>query len=562
MASSSLVQSPQRTPARQSCASSSVSSPTLMSPLGQSQKTPMSLSSVNTERIQKSPLRLAASLIQSLEIHHTEMMGNAANAAKDAETARKNAQTAEMLIQKYQRKSYPASKTVTRASPASLVDSITNTTVTPSKLLLTPRTKLPEARRLHSLTPNRASTTNRLPSHNEDAKETDDHKENQNDNESTSITTPVASKPTNGRPPSSAKVLSAPQSPTPYQRIQNRLTPQSPTSYERLAKNHADDLLQLQLELERTRQELKSEQQVHKKCQASLESMKESKMKADRKVKKILNEFQIEREELSTKISKLENELEASLWKLQAAEEDAQLALDIARDSADEREKAEEQLEAAKNEIDFLRNGQDGKAQNPALTTPKRSVHFADTEVTTANGTVTPSSTPVQPKEQASPMFYTPRETGPPRAMVAAGRQLLLRRNMTPQDAVIRLEVSPAKSAERRQQLCRRLNKHLNEGGSENSNMSLVNSSSSSLTPLSPTSGSGLSISDGITKKKLEEYNSAMKILQISGKRLELDGYWWREQSNKTLAPNNNPVQIDIITRQYCQNVEVRISMW
>jgi len=491
-------------------------------------------------------------LIQSLEICETEIRSSVADAGKGAATAFKNARIAEDIIKQYQRKSYSTSMLGSRASSAPLVDGVTSTTATPSKLLLTPRTKLPKARRLHSLTPNRTKTTSRLPPQNENKKETDDYEENQNDNENTSVTTPVASKPTKGRPPSSAKVLSAPQSPTPYHRNQNRLTPQSPTSYERLAKNHADDLLQLSLELERVRQELTSEQQLHKECQDSLESMKARKKRTDLK----FQQFNGEREESATKISDLEEQLGVSRWRLQAAEEDAQLALDLAKDSAEQREKAEEQLEAAKNEIEFLRKGQEGKGQNPALTTPKRSVHFADTEVTNASGTVTPSSTPVQPKEQASPMFFTPRENAPPRAMVAAGRQLLIRRNMTPQDAVKRLEVSPAKSAERRKQLSRRLNKHLNEAGCEDSNVSLFTSSSSSLISAS---GSGLSISDTMTQKKFEEYNTAVKILQTSGERLELDGYWWREHSNKTLTPNNVPFQIDIMTRQYCQNVEFKI---
>ena len=582
MVSSPHIRSPPRSPVPpRSCSSPSVSasSPALLTPLQRDyRKSPRSINSstsVNTARMEQSPLKVAASLIQSLDIAHTEMTSFAADAAADAEIARQNARTAQEIIRRYQNRSYPSFKLEKFEAESAA------TPVSPSSSVIkTSRSKRQEFRRFHRLSPRAKVTINGFKQQNDDEEKEyrSDGDQGNKKNKEGDIDTKTLSAPQSPIPYSRGKNLLAPQSPTTYQRSKSRLAPQSPTSYERIAQHHADDLLQLSLELEQTKQALKSEQRLHKECQSSLESMKEKKKKAEKNNQKLVLKHGMERKESMTQISNLERELEVSRLRLEAAEEDAQLALDLAKDSAEQRDEMEESLLELRKEIEILRDQQhqDGKPQS-VMTTPKRFVHFADTDASanlnasananTDNSTNTSTSTPALLKEKgkASPLFYTPRENGPPRAMIAAGRQLLLRRNMTPQDVVIRLEASPARSAERRQQLCQRLNEHLNESSSnEDTNIALL-SSSPSRTPLSPTPGRNNSTAFGdapaslITKKKLEEYHTAMKILQISGKRLGLDGYCWREQSSKTMPSNNNPIQIDITARQYCQNVEVRI---
>jgi hypothetical protein len=69
-------------------------------------------------------------------------------------------------------------------------------------------------------------------------------------------------------------------------------------------------------------------------------------------------------------------------------------------------------------------------------------------------------------------------------------------------------------------------------------------------------SGSENNDNNAAVKKKLEECYTACKILQASGKRLELDGYWWRG-SDFGKSSLSHPIQLDVMTRQYCQNVEV-----
>jgi len=511
----------------------------------------------STTRTESSPLKVAASLIQSLDIAHTEMTSFAADAAADAERARRNARTAQEIARRYQNRYYPTFNMDALETSTSATESVASiTAASSSSYIITSRPKRPEVMTFNDASPSGESTLNGLKGQTDEEKdyENDCNQENKsnddNDNDGAHVTIPVVLK----RSGTQAKTSNS---------VQNRF--HSPTSFERIAQHHADDVLQLTLELERTKQALKSERQLHKNCQSSLSSMESKKIKLENINQKLVEKDSMERKQSRTQISHLEQELELSRLRLQAAEDDAQLALDLAKDSAEQRDKTEEFLLKAQKEIETLKHQVDRNLQLVTAESPKRYVHFADDNTITVNSE---STTSAQIKEKkTTAVINTPRENGPPRSMIAAGRQLLLRRSMTPQDVVIRLELSPTKSAERRQQLCRRLNEHLNENSSEDVTIRLL-SSSPSRTPLSPTPGvnaatSGdisacLSINSVVTKKMLEEYHTAIKILQTSGTRLDLDGYWWREHNN-TIS-SHNPIQIDMMTLQYCQNVEFKIN--
>ena len=515
--------------------------------------------SINTVRIESSPLKAAATLIQTLDIAHTEMTSFAADAAADAENARRNARTAQEIARRYQNRSYPTFKMDALEASASNAGmntlSITgtgtgrSTTTTSSSFIITPRPKHPEILGFDDMNIKRSHNGEEKDFENEEKQRNDDDDDNDNDTSMISKHRGKQNKLSNSI--SSRGGFHSPTS--------------TSTSLERIAQHHADDVLQLTLDLERTKQALKSEQRLRKNCQSSLSSLQSKTVNLEKINQKLMEECGTERQQSTTQISDLEQELKLSGLRLQAAEEDAQLALDLAKDSAEQRDQMEDSLLEAQKEIEMLKQQQQQQQQNAQLQlaiveTPKRHVHFAN-----ANA----NATAVQHEEKSLTVIDTPREVGPPRSMVAAGRQLLLRRSMSPQDAVIRLELTPAKSAERRQQLYQRVNEHLNESTTNDDTNIMLLSSSPSRTPLSPArSSSNTAITSGdasagattiinqATKKKLEEYYTAIKILQISGKRLDLDGYWWREHS-KTM-PSHNPIQIDIMTRQYCQNVEVR----
>mmetsp|Transcript_24989 Transcript_24989/g.58977 ORF Transcript_24989/g.58977 Transcript_24989/m.58977 type:complete len:640 (-) Transcript_24989:234-2153(-) len=540
------------------------------------------VSASSSTLVQSSPLREAAHLIQSLDIARTRMMGSAADAATEAETARRNARTAQEIARRYQTQSYPVFRVDSlEASMSSVATIATATTTASTSFVIASRPKHPDIQGLK-----KKNTV-------DDGKDADgEEKSFQQEDESPSqkqsnkdgageIIHKVPRSPTrpyrspSRNPPGTGDFIS------PILKLQgagdkssntsthNRGEFQSPTSLERIAQQHADDLLQLTMELERTKQELKSEQRLRKQCQSSLASMQSKASNLERINKKLLEDAQSGRKQSTTEVSDLRNELKSTTMKLQAAEEDAQLALDLAKDSAEEKDKLEELLRKTQEEVEMLKK-RVGNNRLAVVTTPERRVHFADTEVIDSvdSNKAATSGTPVEEKSPIA--FDSPREGGPSRAMIAAGRQLLLRRNMSPQEAVIRLELTPSKSAERRQQLAERLNKSLNESNAGDTNIMLL-SSSPSRTPFSPTPGSKAALHSGdshsalhsITnidmKSTLGEYNAAVKTLETSGKRLDLDGYFWREHS-KTKPSSHTPIRIDQMTRQYCQNVEFKID--
>jgi len=503
-----------------------------------------------------SPLKVAASLIRSLDISHTEMTSFAADAAADAERARRNARTAQEIARRYQNRFQPSIKFDSFELSTKTTESVAGSaTPSASSNIAASPFKLPGTMSDHETIPKRDFNLN--DSEEKDGEEKDGeidgnqkNKNGDNDDVGIQITTPMASK---HRGTQDMALNST----------QKKELFKSPTSFERIAQHHADDVLQLTLELERTRQALKLEQRSHRECQASLASVRSKKKKFENVNQKLVEKHEKEQEESRTQVSNLEKELEFSRLRLQAAEEDAQLALDLAKDSAEQRDKIEESFLKAKKEIKMLKEDLDDKLRIVNVGSPKRNVHFADEDSDTV---IVSNSTPTatQSKEKPHIVATTRRENAPPRSMIAAGRQLLLRRNMSPQNAVLRLELSPTKSAERRQKLYRRLNCHLNGDGDEDVGVMLLPSSPSRM-PSSPTPGNSLAIrgdtsssmNSTVTKKTLEEYHTAVKILQISGKRLDLNGYWWRD--NGTPIQSHNPIQIDVMTRQYCQNVEFKI---
>jgi len=512
-------------------------------------------------RIESSPLKVAATLIQTLDNAHTEMQNFAANAAADAENARRNARTAQEIARRYQNRSYPTFKMDALEASAS-------TTTTSSSFSINPRPKPPEIMRfddsdddddddecfeiddnnkLNDTAEEFKTTNNKTNIPNESSKiSTKDERHNDDLSRMALKKTPLSSSSSN------------------INVVQSKEVFRSPSSFERIAQHHADDVLHLSLELERTKQSLKSEQRLHRNCQTSLSSCQLKTASLEKRNQKLLEDCETQRKQSTKQMSDLEKELVLSRLRLQAAEEDAQLALDLAKDSAEQRDQMEEYLQKEREVIRNLQQQQEhtidrqeyGQQQLAIVGSPERHVRFAaDTDS-------------VQHEEKSSfEVFDTLRGVAPPRSMVAAGRQVL-RRNVlassSPQDSIIRLELTPTKSAERRQRLCQRLNEQLNES-SDGTNITLFSSSSPSRTPLSPNRsmdvlGDGFddTITNTATKRKIEEYHTALRILQISGKRLDLDGYWWREHS-KTMS-SHNPMQIDIITRQYCQNVEFKID--
>jgi hypothetical protein len=429
-----------------------------------------------------SPLKAAADLIQTLDIAYAEMNSCAADAARDAEDARRNARAASEIARRYLNRSYPKVHSPFGAASVS----------TPSPM---------------SFTQNRGESKFDISQElieigAEDRVQTPHH-----------LKTPDHNHPTERS---------------------GRRTFKTPSSSERLAQSHADDVLALSLDLERSKQTIKSEQRMHDETKASLAAVKSKNKSLEEQNQKLLADMEKQRDEAKQKMGALEQDSVRANYRMEAAEEDAQFALDLAKESAEKRDQMEAFLQKALQELERLR-----AQPNSAPRTPKRSVRFADT---------TPPFPPPPPPQLEEPTPIVAEEThrpGPSRSMIAAGRQLL-RRAQSPnhEQAVVTLESTPVKSAERRNRLRERLK------SMEDDTMLL--SPPRQAAAISPRMDAGFTTGTP-NIKVTEECKNVAKLLQESGRRLDLGGHWWRD-AGKSPQPD---VHLEAMARQYCQSVEV-----
>uniref|UniRef100_A0A7S4N042 Uncharacterized protein n=1 Tax=Odontella aurita TaxID=265563 RepID=A0A7S4N042_9STRA len=161
-------------------------------------------------------------------------------------------------------------------------------------------------------------------------------------------------------PPASAKkrknVLGTPLPSASGQAGQSPYTKMSPTTRDLLAHSHAEDVLSLSLELERTRQSLNAERNSHGATRVELTESKSKTVRLEEDVQRLLGDLESERERGGREIDASRAELERVRTRVSAAEEDAQLALDLAKGSAESREQVEAWLQRALDEIEALRN--------------------------------------------------------------------------------------------------------------------------------------------------------------------------------------------------------------
>ena len=450
-----------------------------------------------------SPLRAAAELIQTLDVAYAEMTNNAADAAKDAEDARKNARAASEIARRYIHRSYPEVQSSFGDAPSQ-----------------------------------RRRNTN---PEDEDDDDDDDEEEKTKGGDPLTEISGISNQLETQQHNQQLPEISPPD--------RRKRIYKNPFSSETIAQSHAEDVLNLTLELERTRSGFKSEQRLHQETKASLADYKSKYEAAEAQNQRLVKESANQKQTTQT-ITNLEQELANVKLRHQAADEDAELALELAKESFEKQEHAEALLQKALEEIEMLK-AQRTTEGNSTLTnseTPsKRSVRFSD-EVPPPPKPPPPPPPPVPPADSSSPVSSHPLgAVGAPRSMVAVGRQLLRRsKGSSPDEEVVTLELTPGKSAERRRRLRERL-VQLEED---------VSSSPDKKPPASPPPRMEL-VNPLLHKKLIEECQKLAKILQESGHRLELGGHWWRRDPSAAKAQQQHDIHLEAMTRQYAQSVEV-----
>lgn len=348
------------------------------------------------------------------------------------------------------------------------------------------------------------------------------------------------------------------------------------SSSERLARSHAEDVLALSLELERTKQALENERMAHDETRSNLTQARAKNTQLSTQMEKFQEMQQQERLEYTQKEDSLKQEIQQHQKRVEAAEEDAQLALDLAKGNADSREQLEVWLQRALQEVQALRQqlervgggggvyaygggasaailpATEHYSSNDGESTSKRkpSVRFAESptvlEMPTVNGennNKLVDNTNYTPSSLSSPR----RAAQVSRSMVAAGRHLLHRTtNATSgsdddDECKVHAISQTPKSAERREQLRQRL-------------LALENNTVDDIVSSTPTSAGAASTSNALvvgrstttTSSKVADA-SVTRLLRECGQRLGI---------MQTRMDNN--AHVESVARQFCNTVEVR----
>ena len=486
------------------------------------------------------PLKDAASLIHTLDQAYADMNAQAANAARDAQEARKNARAASEIARRYLNRSYPSSSespfgasagaTSTETGRGEGPTSASATLLSPSAILMTS----PSA--AHTNTPkhpHRSPPPPPPPRPSTLSTETPRGQTTTSNSEATIAPSSTTSSSGRRRPRFNAGTSGI-----------------STPSSERLAQSHADDVLELSLELERTKQALRQEQRQHDDTKAKIITAEAKASNLEETIQQLKKELEQERLNAKSVAEKFEQDLAQANYRADAADEDAEFALQLAKESAEARNKLEVELYQVKQELarsTYPNNTAGGTPSEYQSLENKRLVRFADQ----APEASSPLGAPPPPQ--------TPRPQ-PPANMVASGR-LLLRRSLNKkyhdndgEDAdssmILELERTPSKSAERRRKLREQL-KELDEHDI------VIPTPPRPPPPPPPPKG----FNSVFNAKVLEE---CATVLRSSGHRLDLGGHWFRDGKENSNSPNVSPEKafhnLEAMTRQYCQSVEFKVE--
>ena len=236
-----------------------------------------------------------------------------------------------------------------------------------------------------------------------------------------------------------------------------RRIPKPPASAELLAESHAEDVLSLSMELERTKQLLEQEQMEHDQTRMSLTKYRAKNAQLESQMDKLLADMEKQKEDHGYSVDDLKRELRSAATRANVAEEDAQVALDLAKQAAEStREQLEVYLQEAVDEVTLLRNQLEQIGVPPGSVMPTTAASPRDNSTKGVRFAESPTVLTV-PNRDGTMVLATPPSAAS-RSMVAAGRKLLSRAvAASPDTNMHAITLTPQKSAERRQRLRDRL---------------------------------------------------------------------------------------------------------
>mmetsp|Transcript_20196 Transcript_20196/g.30304 ORF Transcript_20196/g.30304 Transcript_20196/m.30304 type:complete len:794 (-) Transcript_20196:2735-5116(-) len=363
---------------------------------------------------------------------------------------------------------------------------------------------------------------------------------------SNDATSPTSNQPS---PPSCAKTLT-------YMYVDRSKTDQ-------LAESHAEDVLSLTLEVQTLRDQLKKEREAHEKTRAYLEQEEEKSVRMEVDVQQLRADISIMKEEHPKELEAVQNESDALKNKLQAAEEDYQQALEIAKDSDTQRVEMEGHLKNALDEVENLRvQLQQSHQQLPMISEQQ------DRGGPECSSDGTSYETPRRMMGRM-PTISSNSPYRRDKAIVTIGRNLL--RQVADTDDLSTTSASSydgsttsnssylvtltRRSAEKRQRL--------RDSMSRNSDGPVTGREVVCFS--SPTSQNG-GLDLGYGSAFISTVKAVSKIMKSSGKRLNLGGRWFNSSKSsitmKRKGGNNDSDEMDLesIARNYCRSVEALVS--
>jgi hypothetical protein len=343
------------------------------------------------------------------------------------------------------------------------------------------------------------------------------------------------------------------------------------SSSERVARANADAVVSLTLELDRYKHHLEAEQMAHDETRSALAQAKARNVHLEAQIEKLLNNMETQRENFGRKISLLQQDVSTAQMRVAAAEEDAQMALDLAKQNNDSRVEVEAVLEQALRQSETLQMELQSKNMliqslttnattaprppppPPPMSTPDLESH--DAHVRSSAKAVRFADSPAASIEIHSEA--TPSKVGS-RADVSLGRQLLQRALnggspspslATTADAPSDLDRGYHASVERSQRLQETLKKNYLEV-----DIKTPSSVASSVTATPK--------DDGRNEPHFSQpsnnaavFQNVSAVLKASGKRLNLTGRLWND---KETSVSRNIKELETLARHYCTSVEVK----
>lgn len=309
---------------------------------------------------------------------------------------------------------------------------------------------------------------------------------------------------------------------------------------ERLAKAHIDDVLSLTLELEKAKQSLETEQMRHDETKSALVLARAKNAQAESQIETLLNEMETNRENDARKIRELEAELRRERLFTKEAEEDAELALKLAKENSHDRIRVEELLSTALDEIQYLREhvwrletsvNEETKNGSNAIIASKLDGMNKRTEVQNTSDTSNskPSRTMIAAGLEISQQYLNWKD----------GREfpLTIDESIKAATDLSKLLRSRLKAFEEKETLI----------DAFNGNDTTVPSSSSLHSPRRDF---------GSAVEALEVCRRTVDVLKESGKRLQLTGRWWTAGTDVRL----DEIHLESLARHFCMAVEVELE--